>query len=288
LPELADDQRLAGAQRLARHALEGRGILHVLEQQQEDVGLALVQHVIDEIERLEAGFIAGGHHVAEREVLRPAVIEQGKAHAAALRDHRDLAARAAVLRNERRGACFHHRREGRAQGRRRVGEAFRVGAGHRHVVAGGNGADLVLQGEARLIRRLGKARAQDGRRPDAGLAAALELLRHEFRRNDQHRQIGGRRQLVDRAEGLQTLHLGGAATDRIDRPGERMALHDLQDAPAQPAGVGRRTDDGHRARPQQLSDVGHESFSGRDDVLPLERFSSMTGRRTRCRADHQH
>ena len=92
--ELVDDQRLAGAQRLLGDALEGRDVLDVLDQHQDDVGLAFVDDELGEVARFEAGFVAGGHDVAERQLLRPAVIEEREAHAAALRDHRDLPARA--------------------------------------------------------------------------------------------------------------------------------------------------------------------------------------------------
>ena len=85
---------IAGAQRLSGRALEGRDVLDVLDQHQDRGGLAFVDDELGEVARLEAGLVAGGDDVAERQLLRPAVIEERKAHAAALRDHRDLPARA--------------------------------------------------------------------------------------------------------------------------------------------------------------------------------------------------
>jgi hypothetical protein len=203
-------------------------------------------------------------------MLGPAVIEEGKAHAAALRDHRHLTAPVA-LRQERDRACFHHRAEGRAQRRRGVGEAFCVRTAHRHVVAPGDGADFVLQRPAGAAGLLGEARAQNRGRPNAGGAAAFELLRHELRRDDQHGEVGGCRQRLDRAKGRETLHHGFAAAHRVDRSDERMAPHDLQDAPAQALGVGRCADDSHRAGPEQFSYIGHVSR------VP-SRFSAGRGR----------
>ena len=53
MPEPVDDQRLAGAQRLGGGALEGREILDVLDQHQEDVGLAFVEDEVGEVAGLD-------------------------------------------------------------------------------------------------------------------------------------------------------------------------------------------------------------------------------------------
>ena len=49
--EPVDDQRHAGAQRLVGGALEGRGVLDVLDQHQDRVGLAFVDDELGEIAR---------------------------------------------------------------------------------------------------------------------------------------------------------------------------------------------------------------------------------------------
>ena len=91
LADLGDDQRLAGLQRLVGGAAEFRRRLHVLEQQQEDIGLAFVEHEVEKVGDFERGLVAGGDDVAEREIAPARAVEEGKAEAAALRDHRDLA-----------------------------------------------------------------------------------------------------------------------------------------------------------------------------------------------------
>jgi hypothetical protein len=73
---------------------------------------------------------------------------------------------------------------------------------------------------------------------NSSLAAALELLRNEFCRDDQDREIGMGRQVGDGAVGFETLDLGLAAAHRVDRSGERLAFHDLQDASTQPVRIG--------------------------------------------------
>ena len=108
-----------------------------------------------------------------------------------------------------------------------------------------------LQRRPGLALLLGEAGRENDRRLDAGLAAVLQLLRHELRRDD-HRGEIGRRQLGDRLVGLEPLHLRLAAAHRIDRARVRMAAHDLHDAAAQAARIRRRADDRDRLRPQQL------------------------------------
>ena len=97
--------------------------LDVLEQHQQRVGLALVEDEVGEVEHLQAGLVAGRHDVAEGQLLGAAVVEEGKADAAALGDDGELAARA-PRRQQRARARLHGRAEGGAEIGRRVGEAL--------------------------------------------------------------------------------------------------------------------------------------------------------------------
>ena len=134
------------ASALAATRSKVRDVLHVLEQQQEDVGLAFVEHVVDEVEasrgrpRCRSSRCSGttdrfGRPRSKNAKPMPPLCEITAT----------WPRRSRLRRNERRRARFHHRAEGRAQRRRRVGEAFGVRPAHRHVVALGDGADLVLQ-----------------------------------------------------------------------------------------------------------------------------------------------
>ena len=116
LADLGDDQRLAGAQRLVGDAAEFLRRLDVFEQQQEDVGLAFVEHEIDDVGGFERRLVAGGDDVAEGEIAFARAVEEGKAEPAALRDHRHLAAASGSVRQQRTGAHIHRRarRSGRA------------------------------------------------------------------------------------------------------------------------------------------------------------------------------
>ena len=78
-----------------------------------------------------------------------------------------------------------------------VDEAFGVRPAHRHVVALGDLAHFLLHALAGAARLLGKARTQDQRGLDAGAGAALQLVRHELRRNDQRDEIRQRREFLD-------------------------------------------------------------------------------------------
>ena len=233
LADLGDDQRLAGRQGLVGGAAEFRRRLDVFEQQQEDVGLAFVEHVVEEVGGFEHGLVAGGDDVAERQIAPARAVEERKAEPAALRNHRHLAAER-PLRRERAGAHVHRRAEGRAERGGDIGEAFRIGPAHRHVVA---------RARWRAIASCMRWPASPGssanpelkndRGLDPGAAAALQLVRHELRRNDQDREIGRLRQVGNRRVGLAALHFAGAAAHRIDRAGVRVAQHHFQDAAAQ-------------------------------------------------------
>ena len=100
-----------------------------------------------------------------------------------------------------------------------IGEALGVRPAHRHVVAARDRRDLGLHARAFAARFLGKAGGEDDGGLDAGLAAALELGGDVLRRDDQHGEIGRLRQRVDGRIGLQPLHFGRAAADRIDLAG---------------------------------------------------------------------
>ena len=276
LADLVDDERDAGFQRLLGHPPERVGVLHVLQQHQDGAGLALVENKVGEVERLQAGLIARGHDVAEGQLLGAPVVEEGEADAAALRDHRHLPALGTPW-QQRPLRRLHGGTEGRAQRRRGVGEAFRVWPHHGHAVAPRDGPHLILQARAIAVGRLREAGAQHDGRTHAGLAAALQLAGHVLGRNNQHGQVGRRRQLHHGRIGLQPHHLGVAAADGIERAGERVSLHHLQDTPAQTLHIRRYAHQGHCPRPQQLAEVrpprllAHERASTRvgPPVAPL-------------------
>ena len=135
LADLGDDQRLAGAERLVGDAAEFLRRLHVFEQQQKDVGLAFVEHVVEQVGRFERGFVAGGDDVAERRDCARARgrrrQSRGRRFARSPTPGRCRAGAPA----ERAGAHVHRRAEGRAERGGDIGEAFGVGPAHRHVVA---------------------------------------------------------------------------------------------------------------------------------------------------------
>src|SRR5208282_2063326 len=81
LADFTNDQRFAGLERLFRHAGEFFRRLHGFEQQQKDVGVTLIEHVVDEVGSLEDGFITGGHDVAKVETARPRAVEESEAEA---------------------------------------------------------------------------------------------------------------------------------------------------------------------------------------------------------------
>ena len=94
-------------------------------------------------------------------------------------------------------AGLHGGAEGGAEVGGDIGEALRVGAHHGHAVALRDGADLGLHLAALVAHGLGKAAAQHHGRSHAGLAAALQLLRHVLGGDDDDGEVGRLRQVGD-------------------------------------------------------------------------------------------
>src|SRR5450756_890560 len=92
LTNLGDDQRLAGFQGLVSGAPEFRRRLHIFKQQQVNIGLALVEHGVEEVRSFEHRFVASGDDMAECQIASARAVEECKPKPAALRDHRHLAA----------------------------------------------------------------------------------------------------------------------------------------------------------------------------------------------------
>ena len=247
--DLRQDNRFARPQRLLRDDRQHRGVLDVFHEQREDIRPALVQHVVDEVQPRQARFIAGGDDVAEGDFLRPAAVEEGIADAAALPGHADEA-RCAVVRDQRRVGVVHRRAEGRRKRQQRVGKPFRIRADDRHVVALGDILQQFLLRRPGFARFLGKPRAYDQRRLDAGSAAFLERVGHVGGGNDEHRQIDLFGGVADRLVGLEPQHFVMAAADRINRAGEGARRENLDDPSPDDGCIRRRAEDGDRFGPK--------------------------------------
>ena len=235
--DFGGDDGDAGTQRFFGNPPESLGILHILEQQDQGLRLALVEHVFGNLHGFQARLVAGADDIAECHFLGAATIEEGKADAAALRQHRDLSALGAGG-QERTRRCLHGWTEGRAQGRCRVGKTLRVGADDGQVIALGNGSHFSLQPGAIAAAGLGKSGAEHDRRFHSGAAAALQFLRDVRGRDNQHSQVGPLRQVADRGIGLAPRNFAMAARHRIDLTLERMARHGVHDATAQALRIG--------------------------------------------------
>jgi hypothetical protein len=230
-----------------------------LHEHDEDLGAAVVQHEIDEVDPRKAGLVAGRHHVAERQFLGPAAVVEGIADAAALAGHADEAA-VARFRDQRRARVVHGRAEGGAERRQQVGETLRVRAADRHVVARGDLADAVLQRVARLAGLLGEAGTDDHRAADTVRAAFLQRVRHVRRRNDHDRQIHFLRDVGDGLVGLEAVDLVMAAADRIDRAREGVTPQHVHDAAADDVRVRGSADHRNGVRPEKRVQVWHGAF----------------------------
>src|SRR5262245_61950535 len=244
LTDLADDDRLAGAKRLFGHAPEFLRRLHILEEQQENISLTFVEHVVDEVEDLERRLITGCDDVTECKIARSRTVEKRKAQAAALGNDRHLAFAERARWFDRTSILVHCRAEGRAEGSRDIGEAFGIWAAHGHVIAARNRSDFVLHARAYLALLSKTGRKDDGRF-DADAPAALKLSWCVLRRDDENREVNRFGQLLNRGIGLEALNLCRTTTDGVDLASEGMAQDDFENAPSQSVNVGTGADDGN-------------------------------------------
>jgi hypothetical protein len=139
----------------------------------------------------------------------------------------------------------------------------------------GDGADLGLHLATLFAYGLGEAAAQHNGRFHAGLAAALQFLRHMLGGDDDDGQVGRLRQIGDGGVGLEAQDLGAAAADGVELPGKGVAPHHVEDAPAQAVRVGGGADEGHRARPKQGAEIRHDGspkcLSADESISRVER-----------------
>ena len=214
---------------------EGRGRLHVLKQQQEDVGPAFVDQIIEHVADFERGFVAGRDDMAELQYCAArARSKKAKPRPPLCEMTETWPLPSARVRRERPGFLVQRRAEGRAQAGGDIGEAFRVRPADGHVVAA---RDRAICACMRAPASPGSSAKPEERMTAALMparAAAFQFGGDELGRNDEHGEIDALGQRLDRRIGLQALHLRRAAAHRIDLAAVRMAEHDFEDAPAQP------------------------------------------------------
>ena len=148
-------------------------VLQALDVADDDVGLRVVDEVVDEIERAHADLVAGRHHLAE---MQPAVLRREVHHreteAAALRHHADAAGIVVGAEN---------RAEARVDAVGEIDHALAVRADDADVEFRRDRRELALHRDA-LAADLGKAGAEDDRVRHAALAALRAACRRRATR----------------------------------------------------------------------------------------------------------
>ncbi len=257
---LGCNQRLAGGGSFVGNGAEMVGSADRLEIKQKDVGAAMVERPVDIVVGFEDRLVAGADLIGKTELPVAAAVQKGKGQRPALAANRDRAA----LRRRRQQAparIVKHRAEGRDDALQRVDETLGIGTADEDAVLLGDAAQFAV---ARLCRRaalLAKARADHDRGADAAGAAFGEGLRHDRRRDHDHRQIGGFGQIADRGIGAQTQHLALAARHRVDPTDIAMTDQRMGQPAAQCVGVSRGADNGDAFRRNERAEVRHKKFS---------------------------
>ncbi len=264
-PDLDREDRLAELERPVRQGEEPLGTLEALDEQDDRVGLRVVERVGEVVADVEDDLGAAPDDPAEADP-RPRVDERiGDAPALGDSGH-------ATARQPRVDVADVERRV-----RRQVDHAHAVRTDHREPVAEGDGPDVALHPGGRLAS-LDDATARDEDRLRPDVRSLLDDRRRTQRVEGhedgvRHLGQGGQVRVAGLAPGDLVLRVdevaaGGAAHDRevvADGPGEVRS--------------GRRADDRDRARREQRSQVdlgpdagtglhagGHDRFGGRRRV----------------------
>ena len=254
--DLGNQQRLVGRRCPGRHAGKLRGGPKAFHEHDQRVGILVAQEVVDDVEPFQPRLVAHADHEAEAQLLGASAIEKREAHPAALGNHGDAAGGGirrceAVFQIENRGA------EGCRERCGGVHEPLAVGTQHRHVVALHRRADGLLAGGPVLATLLGEARADDDCCAHAALTAGLHCFGNIPGRYGDDGQIHGLGQRRHGSVGGEAVDAIVAAAHGVQRAVETVLTHGIDDAPADPAFVGRCADQCDGPGPEKRVEIGH-------------------------------
>ena len=245
--ELIGDHRLAGRKRAARCGGENRPVANGLDEQQDRLGLGIIDQQVDQFAHAQVAFIADADHAGEADTPRGAPRQQRAQNGAALGNERQAA----------RLDAFHlqHRVDGKRQRGRRMNDTHGIGADQAHAGLARRGDQAFLH-LAAFVARFGEAVGIDRRdRHTLGPAVpdgVLDMLGRDHDKGvvDRARNVG------DGLERGHALNLVPARVDGIDVAGIAVGFEE----PLRPAGVfrgvRRGADQGHGPGREQGPDQG--------------------------------
>ena len=253
--DLADEDRLAGVGRFARHVEERAAAagLQAFQQAGDHADVGIADEVPDVVDGVDDRFVAARHGETEADAaIARRRQDRRERHGPALRHERDVAGP-----HRKTGEGMDHRR------RARVHDPETVRPAHNHAVRVRDRSDLRLR-RATRVARLAEACADDEGGRDAFPPARVEHLEDSALRHDEHGEIRRLRKSVDRRMARVIVDRRLAWIDQIEAPSEA-SLRKIDEQPARVRVRLRCADDRDRSRRQQRTKipVGHAPLLSR-------------------------
>ncbi len=212
-PQQIGDDRLFRGEGAAGHPRKCPGVADGFEEQQDCVGVRVVDQQVADLAHAQIRLVADRDHFRKPE-------------AAALRTREEGAQQATALRQQRHATFQQLRNLQHLVGRKgnllvRVDDPEAVGAEDPHAFAPRGIDDAVLE-RPPILAGLGKARAEDGGAGHAVCGALRDRIGHQPRREHDERMVHRPRNCVDGRIGAFAENLAAARIDRKDRAAKTM------------------------------------------------------------------
>ena len=244
-PGLGDAHRLAGGSRARQQRREARCVLDALHVQADDVGLRVVDQVLEEVVQVHVGLVAYRHRAREAGADVHAARDHGAHQRTTLAGQADATARQF-------GQRAHHHTGGGAQVVVGVHQAHAVGTDQPHAAGARQGHQGFFLGTA-FRASLGEA-GRDAQRAAHALGhAVFHRGAHVLARHQEDGQVHRARTVAHRLVGRQAQQFGGAGVDGVERAVVPVPQHVAQQATAPFGFVVGGADDGDAARVQDLA-----------------------------------
>jgi len=203
------DHRLAGLPCAPHHGFEAARLPHRLEEQQDRIGVFVVDQKLAQFTHGQVRFVAAGHQPGEAHPPSLPLREQRAHHPSALRDHAVTARQQLRERQHLGGGQGHPVDE--------VDEPQAVGAEHAHAVRARRG-DQPRLACLPLRARFAEAVAQDGDAGDPRLTTGHDRLLHMRGRQQDDRVVDRAAHLADGGVGTFAADLAAVRIDGVQLP----------------------------------------------------------------------
>ena len=239
--DLERHYRLAGRECPSRDLAEALRVADRLDEQQHDLGVLVVDEVVDHVGHRQHRLVAHGDEQAEARVAHPRLAQHRARERPALQHDADRPL----------GDLIRQRQTVRGDSGGDVDEAVAVRAEHGDAALAGEGAQLLLEPRTLLADLAEPGREHHGR-ADAGIRDLAHDVEHRTGGHHHDREVGRFGQVGDGAVRLLVVHDSTARVDEVDGAREP-ALHEVRVERAGPAGLVRRAHEHDGCRVEELS-----------------------------------